>query len=73
MHFCNPPRFVRIGMRRQPVIPHETNVGKQTLQFGIALGHVIMKDSDAVSTTNGLHLRNDATAFIASRHEPAEH
>src|SRR5438128_4219631 len=32
-----------------------------------------MKDSDAVSAANGLDLRNDAAAFIASRHESAEH
>ena len=66
MDLLDPTRLVRVGMRRDPIASNEAHLGQQTPQFGIALRRIIVKNANAMSGANRLHLCDHAAAFVSA-------
>ena len=72
MDFLDPTRLMRVGMRSDPVASNESDLGQQAPQFRIALRRIIVKNTNAMSGANRLHLCNHAAAFVSARHKTAK-
>src|ERR1700722_6097956 len=72
MHLGHFARMVGIGMRNQPVVSHETDLGQQPLKLRVSSGGVVVQYPHAVAAPHRLHLRHHASTLVAPVHEFSE-
>src|ERR1700755_1573660 len=61
-----------VGMRNQPVVSYEPNIGQQPLKFRKSACGVVVQYSHAVATPYRLHLCHHAPALVVSVHNFSE-